>query len=149
MAMGIDHIDRYVTSLRARLPLPPLRAAEVAEEVRGHLEDAARDLQMRGLTPHESEREAVRRFGAPEEIAGVVARAERAQRGQRRARTRGLVTATLAAAVLAALGGSAVASAYTPPASAGLRGAHTTIVRSHSAAHGPSVIRGGQSCWHG
>ena len=39
--------------------------------MRGHLEDAARDLQMAGLSPCESEREAVRRFGAPDEVAGA------------------------------------------------------------------------------
>lgn len=143
-------IDRYITSLCARLPLPPFHASEVAEEVRGHLEDAARDLQMAGLTPGESEREAVRRFGAPEEVAGALVRAERARRGQRRARTRGLVAATLAAAALAALGGSAVASAYTPPASAGLHHTHTIVVRGHDALHtlhrpvAIRAIRGGQ-----
>src|SRR5579875_3924109 len=103
-------IDRYVTSLRARLPIAPCQAAEVAEEVRGHLEDAARDLQMGGLAPGESEREAIRRFGPADEIASALVRVERARR-QRRASTRGLVAALLAAAALAALGGSAAASA--------------------------------------
>lgn len=127
-------IDHYVTSLRGRLPIAPSRVAEVAEEVRGHLEDAARDLQMGGLSPSESEREAVRRFGSADEIAGALARAERARRRQRWASTRGLVAVTLTAAALAALGGSAAASAYTTPPSAHGHRTQTVVARGYSVA---------------
>lgn len=113
-------IDRYVVTLRTRLILPRAQAAEFADEVRAHLEDAARDLQMSGLDPRESEREAVRRFGPPDEIAA----AARTQHSQRRLlslsisttrstmHARPLVALMAAIIVLAALGGN-VASAYT------------------------------------
>jgi hypothetical protein len=131
-------IDRYVTMLRARLPLSPSRAAEVSEEVRGHLEDAARDLQMAGLAPDASEHEAIRRFGAAEEIAAAMARANR----RRRPATRGVLSALVVATALVALGGSAVSAAYTPPASSG--SPHTTRVGGHTAPLPSAItIRGG------
>jgi anti-sigma factor RsiW len=133
-------IDRYVTGLRARLPITPSQAAEVAEEVQGHLEDAARDLQMGGLSPSESEHEAIRRFGPADEIADALVRAERARR-QRRASTRGLVAAMLAAAALAALGGSAAASAYTAPPST--HGHHTQTVIARGSNVAPTLGKGG------
>ena len=104
-------IDRYVVALRAHLTVPPARVAELSEEVRAHLEDAARDLQMAGLSPRESEREAVRRFGLPEEIAAALAPVRSAPRRP----TRLTVTLFAAAAFTIALGGSAVASAYVAP----------------------------------
>lgn len=137
--MAIDH---YVTALRTRLPFASCHAAEVTEEVQGHLEDAARDLQMAGLSPYESEREAIRRFGTPDEISGALIRAERAWR-QSRASARGLLAATLAAAALAALGAGAVAAAHTPSAPAGLHRSTTAVARGGAVAHTFGPIRGG------
>lgn len=104
-------IDRYVMTLRAQLSASPAGAAELVEEVRAHLEDAAHDLQMAGVALLESEREAVRRCGPPEEIA-------QAHRCERRRAGRPVVAMLVAMAVLiVAFGGSAAASAHPAPRS--------------------------------
>lgn len=130
-------IDRYVVALRAHLTASPARAAELSEEVRGHLEDAARDLQMAGLSPLESELEAVRRFGLPEEIAAALAPMRNAPRRP----TRLTVTLLAAAALTIALGGSAVASAYVVPQHGGT--SSTIVVRMYHAPAAPGLIQKG------
>ena len=100
-------IDRYVSTLRARLG-GPIRVDETLEEVRGHLEDAAHELQMAGFSRADSEREAVRRFGEPDEIAAAMTHARK-----REARRDGRLAAVLVAATLLLLGGNAVAFANT------------------------------------
>jgi len=134
MTMGHDTdkgIDSYVADLSAGLALPASRAREVTDEVRAHLEDAVRDLRLAGLPAAASEREAVRRFGAPAEIAAVVVATER-RPTRLAARARRPVAALLIAAALAALGGGAVASAHTPPAA---RVTPTTTSVGHAMVH--------------
>jgi hypothetical protein len=132
-------IDRYVATLRARLPLPNCQAQELADEVRAHLEDAARDLQMAGLAPQESEREAVRRCGPPEQIVAALTQARRSERRRSSAAGPRLFAALLVAAVtLAALGGN-VASAYTSGAHSGARSAP---IGAHRAPHTTAVVKG-------
>ncbi len=104
-------IDRYIAALRARAGMA--LDDDVAEELRGHLEDAANDLQMRGLDPAESAREAVRRFGPPDELGPVFARAHRTRRPLPHG-PRSLVAALVVASLLAVLGGSAGAAARAP-----------------------------------
>lgn len=101
-------IDRYIAALHTRL------SPDEAEEVRGHLEDLAADLQRSGLDRAASEREAMRRFGdAGEVIAALAAEAMAARRQCRLRQVRRSVAALLVAAALAVVGGNAVASAYT------------------------------------
>lgn len=100
-------IDRYVSTFRVRLG-SPIRGDETVEEVRGHLEDAAHELQMAGFNRADSEREAVRRFGEPDEIAAAMTRARK-----REARRDARLAAVLVAATLLLLGGNAVAFANT------------------------------------
>jgi hypothetical protein len=100
-------IDRYIVELQARLGATD---ADASEELRAHLEDAAHDLERAGVAPDESEREAIRRLGSPEEVAVAFA----AERREYRRGSRPLIAALLAATTLAILGGSAVAAANTP-----------------------------------
>lgn len=104
-------IDHYMVALRARAGAA--LDDDTAEEVRGHLEDAARESQLRGLESGESARAAVRRFGPPEEIGLAFERARRVRRPFLRG-PRPLLAALVVASSLAALGGGAVAAAHTP-----------------------------------
>lgn len=127
--------ERYVATLRAGLPLPPTQAQELADEVRAHLEDAARDLQMAGLTPQDSEREALRRCGPPEQIVAAVTQMRRWE--SRRTTGPRLAAAMLVAAVtLVALGGN-VASA-----SGAHSNARPTLVRTHVAPPAIGIVKG-------
>jgi hypothetical protein len=106
------NIDRYITSVRTRAG--SALDDDAAEELRAHLEDAANDLQLRGLDPAASRDEALRRFGQPEDIGAAFVRARRVKRlgfyGPR-----SLVAALVVALSLAVLGGSAVAATHAPP----------------------------------
>ncbi len=129
--MTITSIDRYIATLRAGAALDD----DTAAELRGHLEDAANDLQMGGLNPAESAREAMRRFGPPDDIGMAFARAHAARRPFMpiMRRPRSLVVALVAALALAILGGSAVAAARTPGQSS------IRQVRAHSHPYHPSA----------
>ena len=72
------NIDRYIASVRTRAGAA--LDDDAAEELCAHLEDAARDLQLRGLDPPASRYEALRRFGQPEDIGAAFVRARRVQR---------------------------------------------------------------------
>ncbi len=137
-------IDRYVISLHEHLTAamgrggdPSARRAatrqadDLAEEVRSHLEEAARDLQLAGISPGESERRAVGRFGPPDEIATALARSCRRERP----RARPVAGLLVAAALMAVLGGSAVATAYAAPRHSG------SSVGVVSAPRGPVIAR--------
>lgn len=50
-------------------------AQALLEEARLHLTEAARELALQGLSPYESEAEAVRRFGPPAAVAAALRRA--------------------------------------------------------------------------
>ncbi len=104
-------IDRYIMAARTRMATlsTDADADETAEELRAHLEDASRDLQLRGVDPRESEREAVRRFGASDDVAVALVAAHR-----RRVPGRRPLLAALVVAAIAVLGSGVVASAHTP-----------------------------------
>jgi len=106
------NIDRYIASVRTRAGAA--LDDDAAEELRAHLEDAANDLQLRGLDPSVSRREALRRCGQPEDIGAAFVRARRVKRlglyGPR-----SLFAALVVALSLAVLGGSAVAATHAPP----------------------------------
>ena len=104
-------IDRYIMAARTRMDTlsDDAQADETAEELRAHLEDAARELQLRGVDPRESEREAVRRFGASDDVAMALVAAHRRRIPGRRA-----LSAALAVAAIAILGSGVVVSAHTP-----------------------------------
>lgn len=119
-AVALDHFVSATSTrlheLASRMPVD-----EAVEEMRAHLEDAMNDLQMRGLHPDQSMHEALRRFGPLEDVTRAFADLARERPGQRRIRgsKRHAVLATLAAAAtIAALGSSAVASAHTSPSTA-------------------------------
>jgi hypothetical protein len=63
-------IERYLEQLRAELRHDPLLARRLCEEVADHLAELAAAERSRGMSPHDAEEEAVRRFGA----AGPLAR---------------------------------------------------------------------------
>ncbi len=104
-------IDRYVMAARTRMATlsTGADADETAEELRAHLEDAACELQLRGIEPRESEREAVRRFGASDDVAVALVAAHR-----RRVSGRRSLLAALVVAAITVLGSGVVASAHTP-----------------------------------
>lgn len=133
-------IDEYIARVRAHLAAPSPDAAETIEELRAHLEDAMGDLQLSGLAPDASAREAVRRCGPPAEIARAMLRARGITPGRRpQPSTRSLAAALLVAIAVAAVGGSAVASASVSSGGAGRHavplsspgGAHVLVVPGH------------------
>jgi hypothetical protein len=88
--------DAYLDLVAARLRLPDDAATEVLEELRGHLAESAASLIDEGLTPDQSEREAIARLGSPGELAD----------GLRVARqTRRRMLAAVGAGAIAATGG--------------------------------------------
>lgn len=115
-------IDQYIMSVRARLSALSPQTDETIEELRAHLEDTAGGLQLAGLEPGASEREAVRRCGTPDAIAAAITQEPGAVRHARpRQSRRSLTAALVVAAALAAIGGSAVASAYATPVHASIQ----------------------------
>jgi hypothetical protein len=101
----MDFVE-YLAQIRSAADLPSTAECDLTEELRGHLEDAALDLQLAGMPRQDSEREAMRRLGSPDLIAAAF-RAER-RRPSRHPR------ALFAAAALAAslLGSVAVSAAH-------------------------------------
>ena len=126
-------------TLRACLPLPRAQARELADEVRAHLEDSARDLQMAGLAPLESEREAVRRCGPPDQIAVVVTQMRRAERRRALASGPRLCAAVLVATLTLAALGDTVASAHTSGAHSGTRPA---LAGAYATPPAPASVKG-------
>jgi hypothetical protein len=89
--------------------LPRRRRAAIARELRTHVEDAQRDLQLAGWHPDEAVREAEVRLGDPEEIATAFAQVYRPSR-----RTRvGLALAVATGMIFGIYGlGGSLASAH-------------------------------------
>src|SRR5947209_372089 len=109
--------------------LPRRRRAAIARELRAHVEDARRDLQLSGWHPDAAVREAEGRLGDAEEIATAFARV---YRPSRRTRT-GLALAVAMGMLLGIYGvGGRLASAH-----AGKSQSHTvpSSVQSHAAHH--------------
>ncbi|HVC82343.1 MAG TPA: permease prefix domain 1-containing protein [Chloroflexota bacterium] len=96
----------YLGQIRAGINLPSVETSDLTEELRGHLEDAAQELQLAGMNSLDSEREAMRRLGSPKVIAAAF-RTER-KRASRRPR----VLAGAAALAASLLGSAAVSAAH-------------------------------------
>ncbi|MGH2347588.1 MAG: permease prefix domain 1-containing protein [Chloroflexota bacterium] len=107
--------DQYLSRLGESLSFPHY-AEEISEELRGHLEDAAHDLQLAGMHREAGEREAIRRLGSPEVIAAAF-QSERHRTGRSLLHRPRLLLAGVAVTT-ALLGSVAVAGAHTqhPPA---------------------------------
>ena len=61
-------VDQYLDDIRAYLSLDGASQAKILEEIRAHLEDSARALQLTGLSEEESEAQAMKRFGDVKEV---------------------------------------------------------------------------------
>ncbi len=122
-------IDRYIMAARTRMATlsTGADADETAEELRAHLEDAACELQLRGIEPRESEREAVRRFGASDDVAVALAAAHR-----RRVSGRRPLLAALVVAAVAVLGSGVVVSAHTPSPTPPMAPPTPASIRAHA-----------------
>lgn len=64
-------IDRFVSMLDPNLVGRPRLRRRLAEEMRGHLEDAAERYAARGLSPREAQQRAIEDFGPPEVVVGA------------------------------------------------------------------------------
>ena len=62
-------IDAYLNELRCELGREPLLARRVLEEVADHLAEAVAEGRRSGMSEHEAEKDAVRRFGSAHEFA--------------------------------------------------------------------------------
>ncbi|HXT35130.1 MAG TPA: permease prefix domain 1-containing protein [Chloroflexota bacterium] len=112
----------YLAQIRAGIDPRSAEYPDLGEELRGHLEDTAQELQLAGMNPRESEREAMRRLGSPE----VIAAAFRAERKRASHRPRVLLAAAALAASL--LGSAAVSAAHYQ---------HPTVPAAPAANHAP------------
>jgi hypothetical protein len=108
--------DDYLSALGHSISLNRTASSEIAEELRGHLEDAIYDLQLTGMRRETSEQEAMRRLGRPELIAEAFKNQPRRVAPALFRRPRLLLAVT--ALSLGLLGGAAVAAAHAehPPA---------------------------------
>lgn len=71
----MSSLNQYVFELQASLAhLHAETRQEIVREVRGHLEDEARCLQLRGLPKGDSMSKAIEHFGSAEEIGGEMRR---------------------------------------------------------------------------
>jgi hypothetical protein len=102
--------DDYLSALGHSMPLNRAGSSEIAEELRGHLEDATYDLQLTGMRREASEQEAMRRLGRPELIAEAFKNQPRRIAPTLFRRPRLLLA--VAAISLGLLGGAAVAAAH-------------------------------------
>lgn len=73
-------MDDIVQAVTSSLRLPSWRRAAIARELRTHLEDAQRDLELSGLRAEDAAREAQRQLGDPVEIADGFSRVHRPPR---------------------------------------------------------------------
>lgn len=67
----MSEIDRYISELRARLPVP---AHRLLEETRGHLHEARDRLVREGVEPDEAQRRAIAEVGDVSELVAAVER---------------------------------------------------------------------------
>jgi hypothetical protein len=111
--------------------LPRRRRAAIARELRAHVEDAQRDLQLCGWHPDAAAREAQSRLGDVREIAGAFVEVYRPSR-----RTRvGLALAVATGMILGIYGlGGSLASAHAGKA-------QTHAVRVPTVHHAPASHR--------
>ncbi len=124
-----------------RACLPAAADDDLIEELRSHLEDCAYNLRLQGLSPLQSEQEALRRFGEPDDLVSAYtalpAQHHPGSIGRRwRARGAGLAL-VLALASAATLGGGMAAAAFNSdhPASAATPRHSTVTTSSHQQSH--------------
>jgi hypothetical protein len=67
--MTTDSLKEFVAKLRNRLRQDPHLAERITAEVEDHLAESAHSRQSQGLSAEDAAREAIARFGDPEEIA--------------------------------------------------------------------------------
>jgi hypothetical protein len=71
--MAMSSLNPYLAKLQACLgDLPPFVQRDVIEELRGHLEDRASSLQLRGISEEASMSEAIERFGEAGEVGAAL-----------------------------------------------------------------------------
>ena len=80
-----DH-DKLIARLTDQLAVDPELQLDVAQELRGHLEDSKAEFSQAGLTDDQARAEATRALGDPDELAGQLWQANR-----NRLRIRGLL----------------------------------------------------------
>jgi hypothetical protein len=69
----MSSLNRYLAKLQACLcDLPPFVQRDVVEELRGHLEDRASGLQLRGTSEEASMSQAIERFGEAREVGAAL-----------------------------------------------------------------------------
>lgn len=66
-----EAIDTFVSMLEPNLVGSARLRRRLAEEMRGHLEDAAERYSARGLSPSEAQQRAIEDFGPPEFVVGA------------------------------------------------------------------------------
>ena len=84
--LNMEHYDKLITRLTDRLEVDPELQMDVAQELRGHLEDSAAEFRQAGLTDEQAETEAAKALGDPDELSGQLWEANR-----NRLRIRGLL----------------------------------------------------------
>lgn len=72
--------EEYLGQVRALLEVTPRREREICAEVRSHLEALAEKLGREGSSPEEAAQQAIARFGEPEVVARLLARANHRHR---------------------------------------------------------------------
>jgi hypothetical protein len=104
-------IDAFLAALETALCDEAGRERELIEELRGHLEDAARDLQLAGWNVDASEAEAVRQCGRPEEIIAAL-RASRGSIMRALHHSRAILAGAVLTTALLCFSGGMVAAAH-------------------------------------
>jgi hypothetical protein len=97
-------ITDYLIELLEELRLPPRRRRRILAEVEDHLTCTTAELHAAGLSTDEAEREAVRRFGTPAEIARSFVDLEAARTASRAARGSGALVLLFAGFILGPVG---------------------------------------------
>ena len=63
------NVNRYLNSLAHRLHLDPNREREILEELQGHIEDKAAEMEAAGLDRETALARAIEEMGAPRTVA--------------------------------------------------------------------------------
>ncbi|HCG00571.1 MAG TPA: hypothetical protein DEV93_08510 [Chloroflexi bacterium] len=104
MIMGRDAVEQLTRTLRVSARM----RRSIERELRAHLEDSRRELELSGLTPPDAARESLSRLGNPDEI---VTQFDTVYRPKRRTQI-GLALALASGMALGVLGiGGSLASA--------------------------------------
>jgi len=82
----MEDLDKLIARLTDRLEVDPELQMDVAQELRGHLEDSTAEFHKAGFTDDQAEAEAIKVLGDPDELSGQLWQANR-----NRLRIRGLL----------------------------------------------------------